>query len=849
MNNFKRVFVVIALVLALSVGVLTTAFANEEVNEPEIEESESSTSTGMDPVLADRLAAIEANTPLKQYDLPVIVGPLTWEDGNPEVNGWTKSGTSTKTPWGQILSDVGVNDMCIEHDENGNAYFTMRYNGADEKAWETSNGTSLHTYPIINVDKRTQKNNLVMEFDITSFSGVYPGMGIEHSTVSADNGGRAQPRILEIKTDGSIQPSYGINGNCQSGYKISAEEKAKVESIKLGVNGEWTHISLIYESDTCFVTLYVNYEYICRYDTRPKGVSHYDLTIFRTGTDNSTCIQAEASIDNFIAYEGSYLRTVDLFDNMTDPDRFMFYSGYSANTEAPYADRIVAYREAQALLDKYYENGEFIPADVDGMTDEELAAYNEKLEAAVNSYNAFISDGYDSLYTTYIAANLVKFGELVNEFEATQVRTLDSIDARKMALNSINTFLTDCGADILQSEDSDYISIKSRYDAISTALTNDTAIINFCNAVDRFYAASKFGADVMQKHYNTASEILMTVVDRAVMNAEGFERFKESYALYESGADLLAEKIRDKNAKTIIDCISFIDEYTSIETWEANYDYINRYVVIVRKVVKENNYNTEMAGVKDALEFFYLVDDYFYGLLQQEHAAYIGEMLDKYLLATGYVEKVGICAHLRAYIASADISFEHELIKDKVTALGIYESELEQYKDDYNDVLTQNTVIFKNTVNLMATANGYAELLALYNKAQELYFAMNVGDENIEAELAIYDAMTFRLAEMERASEEFLVAAELLRNAATKEERYAALVSCYIAAVNADMDYEGVGEAMEYYLAEYAAYNNSANAIISEITALNNVAVGSVRANCGVNEIIAVVIKKITDAD
>ena len=849
MNNFKRVFVVIALVLALSVGVLTTAFANEEVNEPELEEGGSSASNEKDAILADRLAAIEANTPLKQYDLSVIVGPLTWEDGNPENNAWTKSGTSTKTPWGQILSDVGVNDMCIEHDETGNAYFTMRYNGADEKAWEAANGTSLHTYPIINVDKRVQKNNLVMEFDITSFSGVYPGMGIEHSTVSADNGGRAQPRILEIKTDGSIQPSYGINGNCQSGYKISAEEKAKVESIKLGVNGEWTHISLIYESDTCFVTLYVDYEYICRYDTRPKGVSHYDLTIFRTGTDNSTCIQAEASIDNFIAYEGSYLRTVDLFENMTEPDRFIFYGNYSANPDAPNADRIVAYREAQALLDKYYQNGDFIPADVNGMTDEELAEFNEKLEAAVNSYNVFVNDGYAELYNEYITANLAQFGELVNEFNATQVRTIASISDRKVALNAIDMFLSDCGTDILQSEGSDYIAVKTAYDAIASALNNDIAIVSFCDAVDRFYASSKFGADVMQKHYNNASEILMTIIDRSVMNEEGFERFSDSFKLYESGADLLAERIRDKNAKTIVDCISFIDEYTDVATWEANYDYINRYVVIVRKVVKENNFNAEAEGVAEALEFFYLVDDYFYGLLQQEHADYLGTMLAKYLEATGYVEKVGICAHLRAYIAASDVSLEHELVKSYITALGIYESELEQYKDDYNDVLTQNTVIFKNTVNLMATANGYAELLALYNKAQELYFAMNVGDESIQSELAIYDAMTFQLADMERSSLEFLVAAELLRKAATKEEKYAALVSCYIAAANADMDYEGVGAAMEYYLAEYAAYNNATLATISEITALNSAAIGSVRANCGVNEIIAVIIKKVTEAD
>lgn len=93
MKNFKRLLVVLALVFAISLGVLTTAFANADAQLPEGGDAESGNTeiapdegsgdgsegdggnSDREQILADRLAAIEANTPLKQYDLPVIQVP------------------------------------------------------------------------------------------------------------------------------------------------------------------------------------------------------------------------------------------------------------------------------------------------------------------------------------------------------------------------------------------------------------------------------------------------------------------------------------------------------------------------------------------------------------------------------------------------------------------------------------------------------------------------------------------------------------------------------------------------------------------------------------------------------
>ena len=123
---------------------------------------------------------------------------------------------------------------------------------------------------------------------------------------------------------------------------------------------------------------------------------------------------------------------------------------------------------------------------------------------------------------------------------------------------------------------------------------------------------------------------------------------------------------------------------------------------------------------------------------------------------------------------------------------------------------------------------------------------MNVGDENIVDELAIYDEMTQHIAQVERASADFIVAVEILRSATTSEEKYAALVQCYLYAADAEVEVDGVADAMAFYLAEYDAYNGSATTAIGEINTAVKVSVANVRASSGVKGIIAVIVKKIT---
>ena len=82
MNKFKRAIILLTLVMALLVGVATSAFATDEIL-PDTDETTGEVTpddvtpdegeTEKDDPLADALAALEAKTPLKEYDLPVVL--------------------------------------------------------------------------------------------------------------------------------------------------------------------------------------------------------------------------------------------------------------------------------------------------------------------------------------------------------------------------------------------------------------------------------------------------------------------------------------------------------------------------------------------------------------------------------------------------------------------------------------------------------------------------------------------------------------------------------------------------------------------------------------------------------
>ena len=183
----------------------------------------------------------------------------------------------------------------------------------------------------------------------------------------------------------------------------------------------------------------------------------------------------------------------------------------------------------------------------------------------------------------------------------------------------------------------------------------------------------------------------------------------------------------------------------------------------IRDIVLAENYDPEYPGVDEAIAQFELVDEYFYELLQEEHIEIIGTQLARFAESDSYIEKVGICTYLDRYFANnSDINLELEEIQEFIYKLERYKAELEDQKVDYEALLEENTAYFISTVNSMRMVSTYAELKPLYDKALSYYYSMNVGTEEADAAVLLFDEYEKALAAIEINSVLFIETAKTL---------------------------------------------------------------------------------------
>jgi hypothetical protein len=255
-------------------------------------------------------------------------------------------------------------------------------------------------------------------------------------------------------------------------------------------------------------------------------------------------------------------------------------------------------------------------------------------------------------------------------------------------------------------------------------------------------------------------------------------------------------------------------------------------------------YATDYEGVKEAIEFFNTSYDYFYDLLQTEHIAYIENVLGLILASDQYIEKMGMVSVIERYVESNDINLKDERIVKLLNNLDTCKAELVLREADYAEVLVQNAIYFVNIVERMRTAETYDEQRSYFESATPLYYYLDSRIEGAAKAVEIYDEYKIKLDRIAESSIDFLEAVAIYKACETEDEKYAALVECYYNAQFVELSYEGAEEAMAEYLAAYNEYVGYAEAVNEEIV-LSGHAVGSFRANSGVINIIAVIIKKI----
>jgi hypothetical protein len=549
---------------------------------------------------------------------------------------------------------------------------------------------------------------------------------------------------------------------------------------------------------------------------------------------------------------------------MTPDEQFIFCVENFSRESVSILDRKNAYDKVTPLIRNY------CTVDTENGTYEILEKYqdNEEIKNAVATYFAF---DINSLIAEAKATNLMSYADLVHKL-GTQERSADSIKARNEIVAEINSFtkinlnLIDIESDNLTVNPDgsyteepngavDYDELLIIYNRVVKQIDYDTNSATFVGYIQRFQRATS--ASATQRYYNYAKDFVdndlidlnLILLDDAPYR-ENFMDLVEAYNVYLNSQKKLDEVTKTGNSKRIVQCVNAIDIYRTEEQWEANREIIIEYLNIVKDYVYGTDkngdplYDKSYDGIDEAIRFFDRVYSYFYTQMQDEHDEYIGYLLDLIAATDDYVEKIGLVALVDRYVDTNEVNVDDPRIAKHLSNLETCRSELVLRGEDYSKLLHQNSVYFVNYVAKMRTAETYAKQVEFYEKASLLYFSLDSTVEGTLAAIEIYDEYNVKLKRIKESSVKFLEAMAIYRACETEEDKYAALVECYYNAQFAELSYEGVAEAMAEYQAAYDAYVSYANAVNSDLTAAGN-AVGSLRVNCGITVIIAIIIKKI----
>ncbi len=364
---------------------------------------------------------------------------------------------------------------------------------------------------------------------------------------------------------------------------------------------------------------------------------------------------------------------------------------------------------------------------------------------------------------------------------------------------------------------------------------------------------------------------------------------------------------KTNTAKKIVDYVNFLTEkYPSVEDWRLEYvdkpenqltetekqnnsdfEYIADYLTLIRKqlamdydesYVNEDGDSTEFAILKIAP-----MNEHYFSYLQDKHVAAIEDVLDQASAASSYIEKKGLLAWIERYLVSNEIDFTvsyHcdtcgdatgmlENLSDpacpscslsvEVTALSsprtslnnalqryvAYNLELDEQEEGEKELRIQNTDNFIKYMNLLNTTTlTYAEKKAYYDAATPCYDVMNVGSDEAQAAIAIYEAMTVELKAIEDASEKLKDCMLSLDACKTRSATFECLVEATIAKDNCDTSIEGVEEALDKFNAACEDYNGKIEVANKQISQ-SGYAIGSMASNCDLASIISVIIEKL----
>ncbi len=677
---------------------------------------------------------------------------------------------------------------------------------------------------------------LVIDFDVMSHDLL--SLRLRFSYAGAN--------ILSISNG---QLNYNFDGSNYPDVEFSNYRKGIDDPIVF-TPGEWTHITIIVNPDTMMMELLVDYVSIGTKPLIATGTSSTPYSTIRFQTNGAT--YNTICYDNLYLYAGASYRIFDKLENMSSDEKFAYCVDVFTNESIVATSRYNAYLEAEKIKDYVTEAG---AADIEiyeqfDATEIKQAAH----EIHMANLEALVKDVDVSAITTsntsamqlkvktvseYIEKNRIYFDQSAARF----IEILDTIRQAEERATWLSNLIK-------------YVSAVEKFNRAPTL----AALLRYYDEINVQYQACELNKP--DKYAAAAADPKVTALFAVMAEDSTIVEIMPEITIEALHSTYIPTRIQVQmhleNSEKIVDAVEIIsglvanrDELSDSEFIEElvaraneNVEFVDQYLAVIREILADKSYDEDVAGVSEAIEIFEILDEVFFANLQAKHFGVISEKLNRYVETNSYIEKAGICTFVRNYISENNVDMSGVDGARYLHTLETYESELENYKKDYEAILEANTEAFIGIVNEMSANVSYSKLKPLYKVAiEKYYYNMNSDSAEVQAALLTFAELEEKIEMIEADAKIFLGYAESLRRDTRQAQIYQALVNCSKYVDKLDTGVAGVAAALELYEEKLLEYNESIEPINSEISTVTDV-VSSFRTN-SISATVLAVLKNI----
>ena len=608
----------------------------------------------------------------------------------------------------------------------------------------------------------------------------------------------------------------------------------------------------------------------------------------RIGHSQGGTAAGSFSIDNVKLYIGNQPRNLNLFEEMSTMQLFVYYTNYVKDylngASGTASDAKICYEDIATKIGSYWgvkeEGGEetYLFDESTYWSDgaDPGVTYDE-LKAAVDAYH-WVAERADAVIEGEMIDSTFK--SICDQMDTIlSLKGIDNLAKRKSALESLEAYIETNATYVSRFSDTqkaEYELVLADKAAVEKEVEAYTRADEYIQMVEKLAAARDLYSRTV---YRNEAAAMMAEMERDsdlgyfdldAIIAEVAE-LAEAIALFDEQNALLEEQVIKDNNQLIIDCMARFPA-TPDEAMK-NYASLNKYIVMVRSILLEGNYDEKDALVQEAIAVYNIMNETFYDALQRDHAATVQDLIDQFNApTTAYINKLGIYRAVKAYLEenAATIDMTHDSIKGIYSQYEIMEEKFgtEEGRDEqwieYQETLNSNTLKFITLVTQMRFATQYDEILRLRDEAAALFYFMD--SSSPEAQLAIenYSACETFLTQAAINGDAFIEIAYALKKADGMQATYLALLKAKAAFADIDPTYVNsifftefieekeytvefsMAQAVETYQIILSQYTSFVTVINADVEVVLDV-VCTVRASFAVNHTMVALFKKFYD--